>query len=182
MDLIEIHIKNMVCPRCKMAVRQILDTLEVKHSYIELGKALIQSVDDKKMNSIEKQLNNVGFEILRDRSCRIVEQAKLYCRAYLKKLENEFIITNLSHYLAIEMGMNYSHLSKLFSKQEGQTLESYFLMIKIQRVKDLLREGELSLSEIAVKLKYSSVQYLSTQFKRIAKCSVSDYLHERKIA
>lgn len=182
MELIELHIKNMVCPRCEMAVRQILDSLNVNHHQVELGRAIIEAVDSKTLNSIHQKLKAMGFDLLKNQAGRVVEQVKIECHHYLKNLEEQILITNLSQYLAAQLGINYCHLSKVFSKYEGQTLEAYFLTIKIKRVKSLLIEGELSLSEIAVRLKYSSVQYLSTQFRKIEGYTVSEFLKTKKIA
>jgi YesN/AraC family two-component response regulator len=182
MESQHLYIKNMVCPRCEIVVRQLLAGLGVKLLQLELGHAEIERVSDTTFEKIEKELNGVGFELLYDRDKKTVEQIKVVCRAYLDKMESQLLITKLSDYLVVNLGKNYSFLSKLFSSHEGMTVESYFLQLKIKRVKQLLSYGEHSLSEIAIRLNYSSVHYLSSQFKKIHGCTVSSYLNKRQQA
>lgn len=177
-----LYIKNMVCPRCEMVVRQSLLELGVRLLRLELGHAEIERVQIAKFKQIETIFNEVGFELLYDREARLVEQIRTACREYLDNMENQLLITKLSVYIAINIGKNYSFLSKLFSKAEGMTIESYYLQLKMIRVKELLGYGELSLSEIALQLNYSSVQYLSSQFKKIEGYTVSDYIIRQKLA
>ncbi len=177
-----LHIKNMCCPRCEMVVRRSLHELGIKLFDIELGKAVVERLDNKKLIQVQNKLTEMGFALLDDPDSKMVEKIKIFCREYLHKLEKEVLITRLSDYLAANIGKNYTYLSKLFSQQEGITIENYFLQLKIDRVKQLLHEGEMSLSEIAVRLHYSSVHYLSSQFKKIHGSTVSDYLKERKLA
>jgi AraC-like DNA-binding protein len=177
-----LFIKNMVCPRCEIVVKQTLQELNVKLLHLEMGYAEIEEVEAEKFSMIEEAFNKVGFELLYDADKRLVEQIKIACREYLEKMENQLLITRLSEFLAANVGKNYTYLSKLFSSQVGITIESFFLQLKIERVKQLLRYGEHSLSEIAVQLNYSSVHYLSSQFKKIEGCTVSNYLSKRKLA
>ena len=80
-----------------------------------------------------------------------------------------------SDYLVERFSMSYTYISTLFSKHENTTLEKFTITLKIQKVKDLIRSGELTLSEIAYMMGYSSVQYLSTQFKSVTGISVTDF-------
>ncbi len=182
MESQHLYIKNMVCPRCEMVVRQSLAALDVKLLHLEMGYAEIKPVDEQTFNLIEAEFNKVGFELLYDADKRLLEKIKLACREYLGIMEDQLLITKLSEYLSVNLGKNYTYLSRLFSSREGITIEAYFLQLKIERVKQLLRYGELSLSEIAVRLNYSSVHYLSSQFKKIQGCTVSSYLNKRKLA
>ena len=72
---------------------------------------------------------------------------------------------NLSEYLQDKCHREYSFLSKLFTELQGISIEKYSIQQRIERVKELLFYDELSVSEIADKLHYSSVAHLSTQFK-----------------
>lgn len=172
----------MVCPRCEMVVRQTLQAIGITLIQLEMGHVEIIKVSPEKFKQIEEALNKLEFELFYDRDSRLVEKVKIVCREYLGKMENQFLITRLSEYLAVNLGKNYTYLSKLFSTREGITIESYYLQIKIERVKHLLLYEEFSLSEIAAQLSYSSVHYLSSQFKKIEGCTVSNYLQKRKFA
>jgi YesN/AraC family two-component response regulator len=147
-----------------------------------MGFAVIGTISNNTFYQIEADLNNVGFELIYDKASKTIEQIKIECRNYLTKLESQTLLTTLSEFLVARVGMNYSYLSKLFSSNEGKTIESFFLHLKLERIKHLLLETEYSLSEIAVILQYSSVQYLSSQFKKLEGKSVTEYLSGNKIA
>lgn len=170
-----LYIKNMVCPRCVMAVEQALEDLGVEKHEVELGKAEIAEGQQLDENELEQALNDLGFELLRGHEQQKVEQIKAYLINYVKKLETKDEIPKVSEYLAEKMHQNYASLSKLFSEEEDITIEKYLIHLKIERVKELLSYGEMTLSEIAWKLQYSSVQYLSNQFRKITGMSVTDF-------
>lgn len=169
------YIKNMVCPRCVMAVRNAFQDLGLNVQRVELGKAEV--VDDpgiskKEINEVLKEL---GFELLEGKDQQKVEQIKAHLINYVKELEQGESVPKVSDYLTGKMHHNYASLSNLFSEQEDITIEKYLIHLKIERVKELLSYDELTLSEIAWRLKYSSVQYLSNQFRQVTGMSVTDY-------
>jgi len=182
METQHLYIKNMMCPSCEIVVKQTFSQLGIKLHFLEIGHAEIEKIDEKQHREIESHFKELGFELLYDKNKKIVDQVKVSCRSYLKKIEDQLVITRLSDYLSVNVGKNYSFLSKLFSSLEGSTIETYFLKQKIERVKQLLSYKENSLSEIAVMLNYSSVHYLSSQFKKIEGCTVSSFVDKRKLA
>jgi len=80
-----------------------------------------------------------------------------------------------SEFIAREVGAEYHGLSSLFSSVEGVTIEHYLILQRIERAKELLRYGELTLSEISYRLGYKSVQYLSNQFKNVTGMTPSQF-------
>ncbi len=74
---------------------------------------------------------------------------------------------NYSDFLSGETGIPYQQLSKLFSTEEGITIEQYIIRQKIERIKELITYDEMNLSEIAYTVNYSSVAHLSSQFKKV---------------
>lgn len=175
-----IYIKNMVCPRCVRVVREELERLDLPVGEVELGEAgFSRKITDAELAGVRTALEENGFELLDDRKQRLVEQ--------LKQLIIEMIHTgstdkkpheNNSAYIARKLGHDYNSLSSLFSASENLTIEKYIILQKAERVKELLAYGELSLSEIAYQLDYSSVAHLSAQFKKVTGLSPS---HFRKI-
>lgn len=162
-----LHIKNMVCPRCIMAVRQCLENLGLHPQSVELGTVLLEEpLTDELHHRIEKALAPLGFELLDNPRAQLVEQIKTLLIDWVH-YHNEPPKSNLSQYLADQLHRDYSFLSKLFSETTGTTIEKYFIAQKIERAKELIVYGELSLNEIADKLGYSSVAYLSSQFKSV---------------
>ena len=182
MKKVKLHIKGMVCPRCETVIRIELEHLGVKIITLLPGYALVEVPPSVTLGTIAQSLHRHGFELLEDPELRLVEQIKTAILAYLRQqeiaaAENKEVAT-LSDFLAHTIGKSYSHLSKLFSKHEGTTLEKHYIQWRIERVKELLDNDELNVSEIAAKLGYSSVHYLSTQFKKVTGMSVSTYRKE----
>ena len=175
MKTINLHIKNMVCPRCIFVVQNELAQLGAGITTIRLGYATIQVPEHVTKNEIASRLGSYGLELLEDQESILVEKIKLIIQCYIQRQEMSPKDSTLSEFLAQEIGKNYNFLSKLFSKHERQTIETYYIDKRIDRVKELITYDELNLSEIAVMLGYSSVHYLSSQFKRVTGLSVSEY-------
>jgi AraC family transcriptional regulator len=162
----KIQIKNMVCPRCIMAVERILDELDIETLEVRLGEAILaKELSEKKKSELEKELNLIGFELLDDRNSQIIQQIKTLLIQAVQEPKNEEL--NLSNLISQELNKDYSQLSKLFSATTGITIEQYYILQRIEKVKELLIYDELSLKEIAFQLNYSSTAHLSNQFKKI---------------
>lgn len=157
----------MVCDRCKWVVSQIFESEELPFSQVGLGFVEIdQPLNQEQKERIDSRLQLAGFEILDDQNHKIIEQIKnrLIELIQQKDIPEHF---SLGDYLSKSLLKDYAGLSRLFSQVEGITIEQYFIKQKIEKAKELLFYGELTLSEIAWMLGYSSVQHLSTQFKKI---------------
>ncbi len=174
-DNMILHIKNMVCDRCIRVVREELAALGITVHGIALGEVAIDPVDDDTLQRIREVLLRNGFELLDDRRARIVEKIKTAVVELVYGDAERLAAVTLSDYIAGEVGMDYHYLSSLFSSHEGMTLEKFIIQQKIERVKELLTYGELTLSEIAYALGYSSVAHLSSQFKKVVGLSATDY-------
>lgn len=169
-------IENMVCPRCIESVRDILGKMNVDSKHIELGTVeLSDPLSERQVSFFANELQSKGFELIFDRESEIVNSVKSGLITYVKHLENSTSPEKLSQFLQVKTNYNYSYLSKVYSDQTGITIEKHLIKIKIERVKELLSFNKWTLSEIAWKLKYSSVQYLSNQFKRITGYTVTEY-------
>lgn len=162
-----LHIKNMVCDRCKMVVKSELEQLGLQLLSVELGMVETKNtIDENKKDEISKKLLALGFELLDDKKSRIIEKIKALLRD-LTQNKNADLNQNLSAYIADNLNHDYSKLSNLFSEVEGISIEKYYIHLKIEKAKELVMYDELSLSEIADLLNYSSVAHLSNQFKKV---------------
>ena len=162
-----LRIKNMVCPRCIMAVEKTMEDLGYDVNDVELGLVEFHDpITHEDRNRIESKLVALGFEILDDKKSQTVERIKNQIIELVSKDMNDLTIT-LSEYLSSKLQTEYHTLSSLFSNQESQTIEQYYILQKIEKVKELLVYDELTLSEIAYKMNYSSVGHLSNQFKKV---------------
>ena len=161
-----------------MVVKAELEKLGFYPVSVELGEVLLPeniSFDDKL--KIAGKLNHFGFELLEDRKTQIAEQIKTAIIS-LVHYTKEPLKINLSSYLSEQINLEYAQLSAVFSEVENQTIEKYFIAQKIEKAKEMLTYGELTLSEIAYQLNYSSVAHLSAQFKKVAGLTPSAYKNQ----
>jgi len=143
---------------------------------ISLGKVRIRYREDQvTKEQIKQLLKENGFDLLVDKEDKIVTLVKVAVVELVHHLNNVNSIVRKSDYLVEKLGLSYQYLSKIFSEHENITLEKYIILQKIERIKHLLDEDEYSLSEIAYMMDYSSVQYLSNQFKKYTGITVSQY-------
>lgn len=156
----------MVCSRCEMAVRTVFEKMEIPILTMQLGEVGIsENLDENQKQLLSENLKELGFELLDDKISKTIERIKNLIIDVVH-YQNEKLKINLSSYIVEDLKQDYSALSNLFSETEGITIEHYFIAQKIEKVKELLIYNELSLSEIAFQLNYSSVAHLSNQFKK----------------
>jgi AraC-like DNA-binding protein len=171
----KLYIKNMVCSRCKMVVKSELEKIGLKLISVDLGVIETQElVTNEQKHNIATTLKEFGFELIDDKKSKAIEKIKVLIIDLVHHKNNELHV-NLSEHISNHLSQDYATLSNLFSEVEGNTIEKYFILQKIERVKELLMYDEMSLSEIAHLLHYSSVAYLSNQFKKITGFSPSHY-------
>lgn len=170
-----LFIKNMVCNRCIMVVQNELDKLGIDVKNIKLGEVTIaEKLSPEEKENLEKALVPLGFEVIDEKKSRIIEKIKNIIIDLVHHQDNG-LTSNLSDVLRSQLHHDYNYLSNLFSEVEGITIEKYFIAQKIEKVKELLVYDELSLSEIAFRLNYSSVAYLSNQFKKVTGLTPSHF-------
>lgn len=167
----------MVCDRCKAAVRGVFEREGVEPLRVDLGVVEVgEDLSADRLADIRHGLEAVGFELIEDSRKQIVERIKALVIDLLRYSgDNTAHNSNVSTFLADSMHSDYSALSKLFSSETGMTIEKYVIAQKIELVKELISYGELSLTEIANRLNYSSVAYLSAQFKNVVGMTPSQY-------
>ena len=172
-----LYVKNMVCDRCIRVVREELEKIGLDISHIELGKVeLMQDNKDISLEKIRQILSDNGFELIEDRKAKLIESIKNHIILLIhKNTEGQPLNMNYSDYLSQQLAVDYHYLSSLFSSLENITIEQYIILQKIERAKELLKYNEDTLSEIAYKLDYSSVQHLSNQFKKITGMTASQF-------
>jgi AraC-like DNA-binding protein len=157
----------MVCPRCISAVSNILQEFQIPYSSIKLGEVeLVSSLDMKTKMAFSKALQNSGFSLIDDRKSQLIEQMKILVVDKIHHSSDDLDI-KWADYISKNLHLDYKYLSSLFSSVESITFEQYIINQKIERVKELIVYDELTLSEIAFQLHYSSVAYLSNQFKKV---------------
>lgn len=172
-----IYIKNMVCQRCALAVEAILLEAGIAFHRIAVGEAeLCDPLPDDKRQALQQSLEKIGLELIDNRKTATIEKAK---QLIIKKARNEVGETEknqkLSAFLTDQLHLDYSYLSNLFSSVEGRTIEHYFIHQRIEKAKELLVYDQMTLSEIAWELGYSSAAHLSNQFKKVTGLTPSHF-------
>ncbi len=176
MSKAELYIKNMVCPRCIKMVRYVLEHQGLDVLDVSLGKALVKEAPTpEQLAAVAEALKAEGFILLDDRRHQTVEAIKNFVVETVHYGELDELNENFSTLLSQKLQKDYHQLSKLFSEIENTTIEQFTIQQKIERVKELLVYGELTLSEIAYKLGYSSVAHLSGQFKKVTGLTPSHF-------
>ncbi|OAQ42289.1 AraC family transcriptional regulator [Pedobacter psychrophilus] len=171
----KIYIKNMVCSRCKMVVKTILQEHQLHPVLINLGEVEIEEdLNDYELSKLDTSLKKIGFELIDDKKSRIINKIKTIIISQVFH-SNEANSVNLSKHISDQLNYDYNHLSNIFSELEGISIEKYFINQRIESVKELILYDELSLSEIAFQLGYSSVSHLSNQFKKVTGLTPSFY-------
>jgi AraC-like DNA-binding protein len=166
-NTVKFYIKNMVCIRCKMIVKDELSKLGLHYTRVELGEAeIIENVTNEQHDKMKAALQKWGLELMDSKKSVLIEKIKSTIIELIHYSE-EPLKNNFSAYLSEKLNYDYTYLSNLFSEVEGTTIEHFMITHKIERVKELIVYDELNLTEIAWKLHYSSVAHLSNQFKKI---------------
>jgi len=178
-----ISIKNMVCNRCILMIGQELEKQELQVRSIVLGEVELEneSLSKEQFDRLDASLSLMGFERIDDRKAKLIESMKSLIIQFIHNKESSERKYNWSTVLSESLHFDYNYLSNLFSSVEGVTLEQYIIKQKIERVKELLFYDELTLSEIADKLGYSSVAHLSAQFKKMTGFTPSALKKSREI-
>lgn len=165
----------MVCPRCVSAVGRVLDGLHLAFDRVELGEVhLKQDLTPEQQNLLKQELEKEGFEIVDDARRQLIEKVKQFLiqRVQTGLIDEHFV---LSEQISMLLHKDYSAVSKLFSQVESMTLEQYFILLRIEKVKECLVYDQYTLSEIAYRLGYSSVAHLSSQFKKTTGLTPSEF-------
>lgn len=177
----KLHIKNMVCSRCKMVVKSVFENMGINTVSVELGEAELKNdIQENQKNELLKKLHAVGFDLIDDRKSKTIDKIKTLIIDLVQNKNND-LKTNLSEFLFQELRQDYNTLSNLFSEVENTTIEKYFINLKIEKVKELIMYDELSLSQIAYSLSYSSVSHLSNQFKKVTGFSPTHFKNIKTI-
>ncbi len=168
-----LFIKGMLCNCCKRLLELVFENEQIEYIKIELGR--IDFPADADLNSLTILIQNNGLQVIEDKNIKLVEQIKIAVIELIHYANNSNSIIRNSDYLVSKTGVSYPQLSSLFSEYEGITLEKFIIQHKIEKTKELLQEEEYTLSEISYQMGYSSVQYLSNQFKKITGMTVSEW-------
>lgn len=171
-----LFIRNMVGSNCKKVVTQLIKELYGHEPIsIRLGEVILKDeISSEVVEKIKESLNAKGYNLILDGKAEITVQVKQLLEIVLIG-DTLDLKLKISEYLAENMRYEYHYLSSLFSQMEGTTIEQYFIKLRVEKIKELIAEGKLSLSQISYKFGYSSPAHLSNQFKKITGLAPTNY-------
>lgn len=157
---------NMVSQRCKAALEAALTEAQITYDNVELGMAeLPDGLSDAQRDMLKNSLQKVGLELHEDKKSIAIGKIKSAVAQMIN--DPELPAFSYSHYLSKETGIDYTHLAQMFSETEGLTIQQFIINRKVERVKELLVNKKMTLTDISYKLNYSSVAHLSNQFRKV---------------
>lgn len=178
-QLLTLHIKNMVCPRCIKVVRDELQAIGLTVEEVVLGRAVVLGTESFSVEDVRKVLDRNGFELLQDNQSKLVEQTKLVIINLLYQDNPEQNTSPISQYLSDNLNRDYTYISTTFKATEKVPLSRYVILQKVERAKELLEYNERNVSEIASLLGYKSVQHFSSQFKEVTGVNPMKYRNQQ---
>ena len=163
----------MVSDRCKIAVKDELKKLNLHFVIVELGEVeIMEALSLEQKEKLKVGLLHSGLELIDDKRSVLISKIKNVIIEMVHH-SDEPIKINFSNFISEKLNHDYTYLSNLFSEVQGITIEHFIINHKIERIKELIIYNELSITEIAYKMNYSSVSHLSNQFKKITGLSPS---------
>ena len=170
----------MVCDRCKMIVKGELDNLGIRYLSINIGKVILkEALTSQQYYDLNVALLTSGLELIQGEKSDIIDKLK---RAIidLERNTDEDLKTCYSDFISLRLNCNFASLNLMFSEVEGITIEKYIIIHKIERIKELIIYNKLNLAEIALKMHYSNIAKLSSQFKSITGLTPSHFRQLRQ--
>jgi AraC-like DNA-binding protein len=165
----------MVSNRCKMVVKEELKKLQLHFIVVDLGEVeIMENISVEQRDQLKVALLSTGLELMDDKRAVLIEKIKNVIIEMVHHSDG-VIKTNFSNYLSEKLSHDYTYLANLFSEVQGTTIEHFIISHKVERIKELIIYDELNISEIAWKMNYSSVAYLSNQFKKVTGLSPSHF-------
>lgn len=170
-----IYIKSMVCVRCKMAVQSVLEKLDIAYLSVELGRVkLAGNISLEQRNKIQDALKHYQLELMDDKKTILVEQIKVLITDLFHS-SNASVHQKFSDYLTKSLFYDYTYLANIFSETEGSTIERFYIVSRVERVKELIVYERSNITEVAYQLNYSSVSHLCQQFKKVTGYTPSEF-------
>ncbi len=178
---IEIAVKNMVCNRCVKVIKVELQKNNIDFVNVDLGAIKFKKeISEENKEKLKNILKKEGFEIVKNRESKIINELKILIIENVHYEKEKTANQNYSDFISKNLKVDYSYVSKVFSEIEGKTIEHFIIEQKIERAKELLVYGELTISQISYDLNYSSPQHLSRQFKQISGLTPTQFKTIRK--
>lgn len=158
----------MVCNRCIMVVEQTFLQQGIIPTKVSLGEVYLQKeLKSNEKENLKNELYKYGFSLIDDKKSQLINSIKSHVISWIHEFNFKTTPLKFSVFISQNLKKDYTYLSNLFSDVEGHTIEQYLILNRIEKVKEFLVYGELSLNEIALKTGFSSGAHLSVEFKKV---------------
>jgi AraC-like DNA-binding protein len=171
----KLYIKYDINLACRVLLKEQLEALDVKYEMLEFGEIEINdAVSDEKFSQLQNNLSRYGIEIVNNQKSQLVQKIKdtIIDMIYEK---DKLPTSTISNYLADQLHLSYGYIANIFSEHTYTSIENFIIIQKIERAKKLIIEDGLTLTEVSYQLNYSSVAYLSAQFKKVTGLTPSSF-------
>lgn len=159
-------------------VKRTMDSMDIPVERIHEDSIILSGeIEDKEMQALSKGLAPYGIKINTGNTLSLLDQIKALIKKYVRGDYDRNI--SISKMLSEELGYSYSYLSNHFTSKTFTTIENFYVLIRIEKVKELLMQEDKTLSDIAFSLNFSSVPHLSGQFKKVTGLTTTQYLKIR---
>lgn len=156
----------MVSQRCKMAVKEVLKNMGLHFVFVDLGAVeTMEDLSAEQRLELKSTLLELGLELMEDKKAELAQQVKKLILDMIYNSEEEMKIS-FTTYLSEQTGYDYPYLANVFLESQGVTVQQFMINHKVERIKELIIYGKLTITEITWKMNYSSVAHMSNQFKK----------------
>ena len=171
----KLFIKNMINSGTRARALAIIEKLGLHPVRAEIGEVEIsEEVSSREYEMLKRALRKEDVELESNKQIILVEKIK-YLVIEMVHYSEELPDVKVSDYLSEKLHHDYTYLSRCFSKIKKMNIRDFIIEEKIKRVKQLLLANDLTLSEIAWRLQYSSTSHLSSQFKKVTGVTPTAY-------
>lgn len=152
---------------CRAILQDQLEKLDVKYQFLDLGQIEIgDELSDDSFMTLQDSLKRYGINIIDNPKGQLIQKIKDAIVEIVYE-KDKFPNVTISQYLSDKLNFRYGYITNVFSEYTHTSIENFIIIQKIERAKKLIIEEKLTLTEISHELNYSSVAYLSTQFKKV---------------
>ena len=163
----KLYVKYDINQACRIIMQEQLERLNIKYELLEFGEIEISdSVSDESFTELQNSLERYGIEIINNQKSQLVQRIKDTIIEMIYE-KDKLPTSTISNYLADKLNLSYGYIANVFSEYTYTSIENFIIIQKIERAKKLIVEDGLTLTEVSYKLNYSSVAYLSAQFKKV---------------
>jgi AraC-like DNA-binding protein len=171
----KLYIKYDINVACRILLQEQLEALQIKYELLEFGEIDINdTVSDEQFNQLQSNLSRYGIEIINNQKSQLVQRIKDTIIEMIYE-KDKLPTSTISNYLADQLNLSYGYIANVFSEYTYTSIENFIIIQKIERAKKLIVEDGLTLTEVSYKLNYSSVAYLSAQFKKVTGLTPSSF-------